>query len=100
MQALPKEERKSKKYLTDNRLITINKRETSFEGLVEKFENGEDGIYNLMTHDKNILLTTKAEITEEDIESVPGLKELREAILLVEQEVKAATGRRKFLLKK
>lgn len=49
MNALTKEERKSKVYLTDNRMITINKRETSFEGLVEKFENGEDGIYNLIS---------------------------------------------------
>ena len=100
MQALSKEEKKSKKYLTDNRLITINKRETSFEGLTEKFENGEDGLYNLMTSDKNILLTTKAQITEEDIAEVPGLKELRQAIEVLEQKIKDATGRRKFLLKK
>jgi len=55
MGAITKEERKEKLYLTDNRLVTINKRETSYEGMVEKFENGEDGIYNLITNDKNIL---------------------------------------------
>lgn len=31
---MEKQERKEKKVLTDNRLATVNKRETSFEGLV------------------------------------------------------------------
>ena len=51
--AMEKQERKEKKILTDNRMATVNKRETSFEGLVSQFENGEDGIYNLVTEDKN-----------------------------------------------
>lgn len=100
MQAITKEERKQHLFMTDNRLVTINKRETSLEGLIEKFENGEDGIYNLMTNDKNILLTPKVSITEEDIAEIPGLRELREAINAVEAQFKAATGKRKFLLKK
>ena len=36
-------------------MTTINKRETSFEGLIGQFENGEDGIYNLVKNDKNII---------------------------------------------
>ena len=44
---------KEKKILTENRLSTVGKRETSFEGLVSQFENGEDGIYGIMTEDKN-----------------------------------------------
>ena len=100
MGAISKEERKEKKYLTENRLITINRRETSFEGLVEKFENGEDGIYNIMTNDKNILLQPKAQITEHDIDTIPGLRELRDAIAQIDEACKAATGKRKYLLKK
>ena len=50
---MEKQEKKERKILTDNRLVTINKRETSFEGLVSQFENGEDGIYSIMTEDKN-----------------------------------------------
>lgn len=42
--AMTPEEKKEKKILTDNRMVTINKRETSFQGLVDKFENGEDGL--------------------------------------------------------
>jgi hypothetical protein len=61
---MDKEERKDKKILTDNRLVTINKRETSFEGLAEKFENGEDGVYNMVHQNKNQLLQPKSKITE------------------------------------
>ena len=100
MNALTKEERKSHQYLTENRLVTVTRRETSLEGLAEKFENGEDGIYNLMTNDKNIILTPKLEITEKDIAEVPGLRELREAIAAVELQYKAAVGKRKYALKK
>ena len=39
--------------LTENRMMTVNKRETSFEGLVSQLENGEDGIYNLINESKN-----------------------------------------------
>ena len=100
MGAISKEEKKEHKYLTDNRLITINRRETSFEGLAEKFENGEDGIYNLITNDKNMIFQHKQEITADDIENVPGLKDLREAMAQVEEAGKNATGRQKYLLKK
>ena len=41
---MEKQERKERKLLTPNRMITVNKRETSFEGLVSQFENGEDVI--------------------------------------------------------
>lgn len=61
-------------------MTTVNKRETSFEGLVEKFENGEDGIYNMITNDKNIIFTPKYNITPQDIEEIPGLRQLVESI--------------------
>ena len=98
--AMDKEERKQKNILTENRMITVNKRETSYQGLVMKFENGEDGLYNLITNDKNILLTPKTSITQKDIDDIEPLRVLREAIEIVEKEEKAATGKRKFLLKK
>lgn len=98
--AMDKEERKQKNILTENRMITVNKRETSYQGLVMKFENGEDGLYNLITNDKNILLTPKTSITQKDIDEIEPLRVLREAIEMVEKEEKAATGKRKFLLKK
>ena len=98
--AMDKEERKQKKILTDNRMVTVNKREISFEGLIAKFENGEDGIYGLITEDKNIIFTPKISITDEDLVRVPGLRDLRDSIDKLEEAFKTATGKQKFLLKK
>lgn len=98
--AMDKEERKKKKILTDNRMVTVNRRETSFQGLAGQLENGEDGIYNMIANDKNIIFMPKVTITEKDIEEIPGLKDLRNAIDSVEKQFKAATSKRKFLLKK
>ena len=53
--AMPKEKKKEKTILTANRLVTVNKRETSFEGLAGQLENGEDGIYNLMSDNKHTI---------------------------------------------
>lgn len=98
--AMTKEEKKEKMILTDNRMVTINKRETSYQGLVSKFENGEDGLYNLMIDDKNVLLTPKISITEKDLEEIKPLRDLKESIAAVEKMEKAATGKRRFKLKK
>ena len=98
--AMNKKEKKEKTINTDNRMVTINRRETSFQGLVGKFENGEDGIYNMIIDDKNVLLTPKYQITQEDIEQIPALRQLREEIEKVEEQEKKARGKKKFLLKK
>lgn len=99
--AMDKEEKKEKRILTSNRLITVNKRETSYQGLVAKLENGEDGIYNLTSDlGKNVLFASRNAITEDDIENIPGLKELREEIVKIEEREKAARGKEKYLLKK
>lgn len=97
---IEKAERKKGYILTNNRMVTINKRETSYEGLVSKLENGEDGIYNMMINDKNVLLDQKQDITQEEIDTIPGLKELKKSIADVEAAAAAATGKKKYLLKK
>ena len=98
--AMDKKERKERNILTENRMVTVNKRETSYQGLAEKFENGEDGISNLIHEDKNTILTPKVSITEQDIVEIKPLRDLREAIELVKNQEKNAAGKRKFLLKK
>ena len=99
--AMTPEEKKQKLILTDNRMITVNKRETSFQGLVDKFENGEDGLWNFMIdNDKNILLTHKKEITDYDLENIDSLKDLKESIKIIEKKEKEATGKNKYKLKK
>lgn len=91
---------KQKDVISENHLVTIHKREISFQGLAAQLENGEDGIYNMIANDKNILFTPKISITPEDIEAMPALKELHEAIEVIEQEEKSAEGHKKYLLKK
>ena len=96
-----KEEKKKKQILTNNHMVTVNKRETSYQGMVDKLENGEDGLYNLMSEmGKNVLLVPKISITAKDIEEVPGLKELRAEIEKIKALEKTARGKRKYLLKK
>jgi hypothetical protein len=96
---MEKQERKEKRLLTDNRMATVNKRETSFEGLASQLENGEDGIYNMITNNKNIIFQPKAVITKADVEEIPGLKEIRDAIKYWEGRLKGASGREAYIIK-
>ena len=95
-----KTEKKEKAIITNNHMITVNKREMSFEGLVGKLENGEDGIYNMIANDKNIIFQPKATITEEEIESIPELKQLVIEIKKLEEEIKHTRGKRAYALRK
>ena len=96
--------------ITPNRKTVIDSHETSFEGLVAVFdseygENGssgnEDAIYNLITDNKNIVLTPRLrKISNEDLENVPGLKELVDEINRLEEAFKQASGKAKMSIKK
>ena len=97
---MEKQEKKERKLLTDNRMATVNKRETSFEGLVSQFENGEDGIYNLITENKNTIFQPKITITKKDIEEIPHLKQLRDAITTWEAKLRVSEGREAFIIKR
>lgn len=98
--AMEKSERAQKSILTDNRLVTVNKRETSYQALADSFENGEDGLYNLIANDKNIIFMPKISITAQDYIDHPELTQIQEAIKNTENSLLAATGRRKYLLRK
>ena len=98
--AMDKEERKEKKILTANRMVTVNKRETSYEGLCGKLENGEDGIYNMVSDlGKGTILTPKDPITADDVAKIPELQDLQKEIARVEELFKKARGKSKYLLK-
>ena len=81
-------------------MATVTKRETSFEGLVSQLENGEDGIYNLINESKQTIFQPKVTITKKDIEEIPPLRQLREAIELWEAKLKVTEGREAFVIKK
>jgi len=96
-----KQEKKERKLLTDNRMATVNKRETSLEGLISQFENGEDGIYNLMVEsNKNTIFQPKVTITKKDLEEIPELRQLRDAIESWERRLKQVSGHDAFVAKK
>ena len=97
---MEKQEKKERKILTENRMATVNKRETSFEGLVSQLENGEDGIYNLITNNKQIIFQPKVTITKKDLENIPCLLQLRETIETWEKALKKTEGKDKFVIKK
>ena len=96
---MEKQERRERKVLTPNRMVTVNKRETSFEGLVSQFENGEDGIYNLITNNKNIIFQPKKEITKQDLETIPELQKIKDAINYWEKQLPFASGRDLYVMK-
>lgn len=97
---MEKQEKKEKKLLTDNRMTTVNKRETSYEGLVSQLENGEDGMYHLIgENNKNAIFQPKVTITKEDLETIPYLRQLRDAIEDWERKLKKAEGREAYIIK-
>lgn len=99
--AMTKEEQKQKKILTDNRMVTLNKHETSYQGLISQLESGEDGLYNMtIEEDKNIIFSPKVAITIQDLAEIPELQQLKSAIQEVEKQEKKASGKKKYLLKK
>ena len=100
IEAMPKSERKSRKITTDNRMVTIDRHETSFEGLTDKFESNTDAVYDLITDNTNQYLIPKIEITPRDLAEVPGLAELVQTISKLEDQYKKASGKRKYMLKK
>ena len=98
---MDKEEKRQKNITTENRLATINKRETSFEALAAQFESGEDGVYDLIVeNDKNVIFRPKIEITQEDVDNIPELQQIREAINYWEERLKTATGKEAYIIKK
>lgn len=92
-------ETKDRAVLTPNRMVTVNKRETSYEGLAEQVE-GEDYVQMLKSDNRNQILSPKVEITKQDIAEIPALAQLRLSIEHWEKLLKAAEGKRAFYIKK
>lgn len=98
---MEKKEKREKRILTANRMVTINKRECSYESLASSLENGEDGIYNMMTEQTpSIIFRPKVTITKKDLERIPELRQLRSAIEHLEQLQATAYGKDVFIIKK
>lgn len=98
---MEKQEKKQKKILTENRKTTIDKRECSFEGLMEKFPKGEDAVYHLISKDNTKdIFKPKISITEDDIKNIPFIAQMREAIQWWrERLLLCETGRERYIAK-
>lgn len=53
-----------------------------------------------LDNDKNVLLTHKKEITKQDLEEIKALRDLKEAIQIMEESAAKATGKQKYIIKK
>jgi len=90
-----KERKEEHPILTPNREFTIDKRQVSYEGLIEKLENGEDGLYNMIRNDKTQILDPKDPISPEDIDNIPGIKECMDVILSLKKQLETASKYRR-----
>jgi len=97
---MEKEEKKEGKILTENRLSTVNKREISFEGLISRFENGEDGVYNITINDKHVIMDPKRKITPKDRELIPELEQAESSAEAWEKREKQFTGKDAYIAHK
>lgn len=99
--AAEKEERRQGKIkaLSNNRAVTVKKRETSLEGMAATLASGEDGLYSFITEDKNVIFAPKKSITTRDLAEIPYLVSLREAITAWEKRLPHTSGRNAYIVK-
>ena len=90
------EERRERKIMTDNRKVTIEAHETSFDSLASKFEAGDDALEAISqsrTSLKERITPRKRPITQRELNEVPGLRAVRDASQFWYQKSKTSTGR-------
>lgn len=94
------EKKKEYPVITKNREVTVNKRQISYEEAAASLTNGEDGLYSMIIHDKNVLMDNRSPITEKDIEEIPSLEENLEVIEKLKEKLTQVSGKRKYQIKK
>lgn len=94
-----REKKKEYPIVTKNRDVTVSKRQVSFEDTVAALSNGEDGLYSMMIDSKDVLLDNRAPITQEDIDTIPGIKENIAALENLKGQFENAEGQRRYALK-
>lgn len=95
------EKQEQKKLITsENRKETFKKNEISYEGLAASLESGEDGIYNLMGDTRRATKkNAKRPISQQDIDDIPDLKQLRESIEFWLRVGSNAVGKRAYMIR-
>lgn len=85
--------------VTKNREVTVNHRETSLEGTIDKLPGGEDSLWTV-TSSSDYPLGVKEPLDMSKISELPGGKSKLAVIKDLEQQMESASGARKFKLKK
>lgn len=98
-----KEERRQRAILTDNRLVTVDKHETSYESLSAKFEAGEDALEAISlsrTPIKTNITQRKRPITQRELDTYPELQQVRDSAVAWQHIAKTNTGRKAWAAQK
>lgn len=101
IEGLSKQERLQHYITTKNRRSVVNYHETSYQGLAEKLDGGENTLYNMITDngsEQYLYRKEKDPFSPDIMRRAPELAELRAAISTVEKQKAEATGRRAYLL--
>jgi hypothetical protein len=96
---IDKEERRQRKILTDNRQVTINAHEASYEGLSSKFEAGDDALEAISLSRTPIttnITPRKRAITQRELDAHPELAVIRDSAVEWQKISKTLTGRKAF----
>ena len=95
-----KEKQEENPIITKNREYTVSKRQISYEQLIASLQNGEDGLHNLITNDKNQFLDRKDKITQEELDAFPQLQEQMDILIKLQNKLDKTTGNKHRALKK
>lgn len=96
-----KEKKAAAPIVTNNRQVTVNKRQVSYEGIVDSLESGEDGLQALINPDANQLLDNRDPISQQDLEEIPYMRDYLNIITRLKDQLSyAKDGRTKYCLKK
>lgn len=96
-----REKKKTESIITNNRQVTVSKRQVSYEDVVSGLENGEDGFQALINQDPVQLLDYREPISDEEAEDIPYMRDHLELLeRLKSQLALARDGRHRYLLKK
>ena len=96
-----KEKKSSAPIITNNRQVTVNKRQVSYEDVVSGLEAGEDGFQALINQDPAQLLDYREPISDDEVEEIPYMRDHLDLVERLKSQLATATdGRHKYLLKK
>ena len=87
--------------MTDNRMVTINRHEASYEGLALKFEAGEDALEAIAQsrHTPTKIIPKKRPITQRDLDLCPGIRDIRASAQYWLMRSKTASGKAAYIAK-